>query len=105
FYHSTACTPTQLSFPTRRSSDLAAAARCRNAEQIAFVEKELRNRRTKAAFRRRARIYGVGAETACFATGQSFGGESLPCTTGRQDRKSTRLNSSHVKISYAVFCL
>src|SRR5690606_39532225 len=25
-----------------------------------------------------------------------------PCV---QDRKSTRLNSSHVKISYAVFCL
>src|SRR5690606_41922672 len=24
---------------------------------------------------------------------------------GRLDRKSTRLNSSHVKISYAVFCL
>src|SRR5690606_40035631 len=24
---------------------------------------------------------------------------------GPQDRKSTRLNSSHVKISYAVFCL
>src|SRR5215813_5814898 len=24
---------------------------------------------------------------------------------GRQDRKSTRLNSSHVRISYAVFCL
>src|SRR5690606_40361173 len=24
---------------------------------------------------------------------------------GNQDRKSTRLNSSHVKISYAVFCL
>src|SRR5690606_29339615 len=24
---------------------------------------------------------------------------------GKQDRKSTRLNSSHVKISYAVFCL
>src|SRR3989442_9960744 len=26
-------------------------------------------------------------------------------TSGRQDRKSTRLNSSHVRISYAVFCL
>src|SRR5690606_41520668 len=26
-------------------------------------------------------------------------------TTLRRDRKSTRLNSSHVKISYAVFCL
>src|SRR5215471_20368402 len=25
--------------------------------------------------------------------------------SGRQDRKSTRLNSSHVEISYAVFCL
>src|SRR5690606_41180730 len=25
--------------------------------------------------------------------------------TGGGDRKSTRLNSSHVKISYAVFCL
>src|SRR5437868_12455589 len=24
---------------------------------------------------------------------------------GRRDRKSTRLNSSHVSISYAVFCL
>src|SRR5690606_42090305 len=24
---------------------------------------------------------------------------------GNRDRKSTRLNSSHVKISYAVFCL
>src|SRR5207342_3845315 len=27
-----------------------------------------------------------------------------PCWVAR-DRKSTRLNSSHVKISYAVFCL
>src|SRR5690606_42032545 len=26
-------------------------------------------------------------------------------TLGARDRKSTRLNSSHVKISYAVFCL
>src|SRR5690606_40246182 len=26
-------------------------------------------------------------------------------TSGATDRKSTRLNSSHVKISYAVFCL
>src|ERR1035441_11007115 len=29
-----------------------------------------------------------------------------PCTTPRRsDRKSTRLNSSHLGISYAVFCL
>src|SRR5438874_5571966 len=28
-----------------------------------------------------------------------------PARHGEQDRKSTRLNSSHVEISYAVFCL
>src|SRR2546429_4089470 len=28
-----------------------------------------------------------------------------PCTAGDADRKSTRLNSSHGYISYAVFCL
>src|SRR5690625_5561314 len=27
------------------------------------------------------------------------------CIIGAEDRKSTRLNSSHVAISYAVFCL
>src|SRR5258708_31602636 len=40
-------------------------------------------------------------------TGRSIG--SLPCPTsirrGSVDRKSTRLNSSHQIISYAVFCL
>src|SRR5690349_23338689 len=30
---------------------------------------------------------------------------AVPQEPGRQDRKSTRLNSSHVEISYAVFCL
>src|SRR5699024_11891782 len=29
----------------------------------------------------------------------------LACLLGYRDRKSTRLNSSHVSISYAVFCL
>src|SRR5207253_7823042 len=28
----------------------------------------------------------------------------IPCLTSLEDRKSTRLNSSHVAISYAVFC-
>src|SRR6266496_5009632 len=30
---------------------------------------------------------------------------SRPAGSPRPDRKSTRLNSSHVEISYAVFCL
>src|SRR5690606_10170403 len=32
-------------------------------------------------------------------------GDHQDARDGAQDRKSTRLNSSHVKISYAVFCL
>src|SRR3712207_8025897 len=40
----------------------------------------------------------------------TFGGKSLVTRSdltdgGRRDRKSTRLNSSHANISYAVFCL
>src|SRR5690606_41101948 len=34
-----------------------------------------------------------------------FAGPGQECRQGCRDRKSTRLNSSHVKISYAVFCL
>src|SRR5690606_39947748 len=34
----------------------------------------------------------------------SYGDRVAPISD-EQDRKSTRLNSSHVKISYAVFCL
>src|SRR3712207_8497288 len=48
------------------------------------------------------RITGGGATTG---TGVSFKffGEAAPSASG--DRKSTRLNSSHANISYAVFCL
>ena len=31
--------------------------------------------------------------------------EEITVTARKKDRKSTRLNSSHVVISYAVFCL
>src|SRR5256885_6084326 len=37
-----------------------------------------------------------------WGTGSSWAGNH---TIGAQDRKSTRLNSSHLVISYAVFCL
>src|SRR2546427_5871146 len=40
-----------------------------------------------------------GATAACAAHGTGEGRRP------RQDRKSTRLNSSHSQISYAVFCL
>src|SRR5690554_7456769 len=39
-------------------------------------------------------------------TAKAIVGVSEETTTGvHRDRKSTRLNSSHVRISYAVFCL
>src|SRR5438105_12692832 len=49
----------------------------------------------------------TGAETAT-ASGARASGDASPGTGGGNwdgDRKSTRLNSSHEWISYAVFCL
>src|SRR3989454_8485861 len=37
--------------------------------------------------------------------GASLDGRNLTVNIARPDRKSTRLNSSHLVISYAVFCL
>src|SRR5436309_9863446 len=47
-------------------------------------------------------------EAGAYAIGRAYVDEFEPraIAVGRDiDRKSTRLNSSHVKISYAVFCL
>src|SRR5690606_40236054 len=46
--------------------------------------------------------FGKMRNTVCGEINPLQGVEIFLC---RQDRKSTRLNSSHVKISYAVFCL
>src|SRR5690349_23946630 len=49
-----------------------------------------------AAVAVRARVPGAG---------RARGADGNQSTLTRLDRKSTRLNSSHVEISYAVFCL
>src|SRR5690606_40646283 len=49
-----------------------------------------------------ARLEAAGARGPKYADVMAEGGTQGSET---QDRKSTRLNSSHVKISYAVFCL
>src|SRR5207253_9312062 len=80
------------SFPTRRSSDLhdrTGASPCQSAEQASGADEEHRSRRPAAH-------------------GESRGvadAKDEPCRDKDTDRKSTRLNSSHVAISYAVFCL
>src|SRR5690606_41073818 len=95
FFSCTACPPALPSFPTRRSSDLRRAPSRIRAGRAALLklrrfQKESRSRRERPAHR---------AAAACRRRGRAG------CLPGRADRKSTRLNSSHVKISYAVFCL
>src|SRR4051812_49723184 len=51
-----------------------------------------------AARKSKGKVYLVGA-----GPGEVHFPFGFPC--GHQDRKSTRLNSSHMSISYAVFCL
>src|SRR5207253_4358611 len=43
----------------------------------------------------------------CFVDGEAYSRDTFEylLTAPESDRKSTRLNSSHVAISYAVFCL
>src|SRR3712207_7283922 len=55
------------------------------------------------ALRRRQRTAGRRRSDAGHAGGRRRG--HLRGGPGGEDRKSTRLNSSHANISYAVFCL
>src|SRR3712207_7190851 len=52
-----------------------------------------------------ARFGGVSdtAKSLCLKTQEHF--ERMGVSLAEVDRKSTRLNSSHANISYAVFCL
>src|SRR2546430_6316765 len=55
---------------------------------------------------RRARIVvGGPLDRGRVAAHAGRGQAGLQRLSARQDRKSTRLNSSHSQISYAVFCL
>src|SRR5690348_18069339 len=52
-----------------------------------------------------ARAHRVGELVAQADAAQPGAGAGLGQHLGDRDRKSTRLNSSHPSISYAVFCL
>src|SRR5205085_9989346 len=84
------------SFPTRRSSDLADQSHRRKAAA------------RPAAAGRRAAEGAIPQRAARQALVQAGGhGFTLGALSRNVviDRKSTRLNSSHSQISYAVFCL
>src|SRR5690606_40283611 len=89
------------SFPTRRSSDL-------NGDKLHLMLGGKSSQRTYGSFAVAAGLKRINRSGIQQFSGGIDDGDFDSGTYARvqaQDRKSTRLNSSHVKISYAVFCL
>src|SRR5437879_10466095 len=59
----------------------------------------------RQALRRAQRICPARTFVKRASAATSYGSRELPVGAQLRDRKSTRLNSSHRCISYAVFCL
>src|SRR5439155_26274261 len=90
------------SFPTRRSSDLGVLADRLDARRtvIGTQTAQLISASALAWI-----ALGGFAEPWMLYTIAFINGTVLVLDVPKPDRKSTRLNSSHVAISYAVFCL
>src|SRR2546430_13177165 len=102
--------PRSTPFPTRRSSDLTdwklveptkSAAKGARVDDIVYGVRALRWKQIVAPNGEDAARYGLDAPTLEVVLLKGDGGELARLI----DRKSTRLNSSHSQISYAVFCL
>src|SRR5690606_41078662 len=92
------CDPRDLlAFPTRRSSDLR-----RSCARATSTRSPPSSRRSSARTPEGPR---VSDNLSTLRVALPRLGEGVVVTLQLTDRKSTRLNSSHVKISYAVFCL
>src|SRR5688500_19425175 len=89
-------------FPTRRSSDLGGRRRgaARTAGGIRRGEAPARG-----VVSRGARLAGAGRPPRPSSRSVVGAQRVLDVLGARRDRKSTRLNSSHLVISYAIFCL
>src|SRR5699024_12481638 len=80
------------SFPTRRSSDLQFTEFLREWTKSGTLQTSVANKLNEW-IEEGLQPWDISREAPYF-------GFEIP-----EDRKSTRLNSSHVSISYAVFCL
>src|SRR5690606_41137617 len=96
---SSACDHDLHPFPTRRSSDLRYDFHVVDLRILPRADHKADLARTECIVRRPAHFFTIDQYR------QPVAGHSQPDTVPFADRKSTRLNSSHVKISYAVFCL
>src|SRR5699024_12865681 len=85
---------TPPTIPTRRSSDLIPRRHAGPERQ-----REGRDHQAQGA----GSVRRAGAR--CDGGDRGGGAPHAGAAARRRDRKSTRLNSSHVSISYAVFCL
>src|SRR5699024_12077555 len=95
-YNYSAASPARLrSSPTRRSSDLDEQRRADRHAGGQLVHARQGVRRAPHRHRRAEQVQRPADDGG----GEQDGGDH------GSDRKSTRLNSSHVSISYAVFCL
>src|SRR5207302_8738775 len=100
FFYSCYVDPRDLdSFPTRRSSDLLGIT----TKTCPFGPPSLVGRIGSPTEMPVMVILPMASSGLVRAAGGTTSVFIL--TSFRSDRKSTRLNSSHVKISYAVFCL
>src|SRR5699024_12241337 len=92
----------RLCFPTRRSSDLG------DSTFLLIVGGKTVRHRAQQRCRARAALRGVVEGQLTAVALAQHAADVQPKTKVRAlraDRKSTRLNSSHVSISYDVFCL
>src|SRR5206468_9758188 len=89
-------------FPTRRSSDLLRVPLLVRGLEMPHARQRSGNKHRRQA----GREDEPGRIAADAVDDRSVGGDiAAHHAEGLADRKSTRLNSSHDQISYAVFCL
>src|SRR5205814_10407833 len=96
--------PQQPPFPTRRSSDLTRTGTTSRPNAITRAHRVMGN-----TSRRRPPVGPALVRDQRLRNRISLRGSEpqfkRPRSNDHTDRKSTRLNSSHLGISYAVFCL